>query len=263
MKKHRVALINGIFAGVMIIVTAVSVVLCMVGVIPVSAYKMFMTVVMGGIAIRSLIGLTFTPFMLGMGHLAYLYGDYINIPNTLPAWLLILASTLVGVGIDIIVANIKKSVRKKNADNQSQWYENNNVNSNNNANSNNNTNSNHMGNSASYISGNSIQIKNGFGQQTRYVNSEDFSDAHIENAFGQLNVYFDSVSLMNNQAQLSIENGFGELNVYFPAGWRMNLTEENGLGEILVNGNPSTDLSAPLVSVHVQNGMGKVNLFFN
>lgn len=253
MKKHLVFKANAIFWGVAFIAIGLMAILCASGIIPGSIYLVLMTALFAAIFIRSLIGFHFVPLFISAGHLVYLYSDIFGLPEKLHNWMLIMASLIIGIGFELIFGNLKKSIKKKI---KAKYEPDSNVK----------TIGNDFGNtsgaSSETVVGSNFHIENGFGEQTRYVRGSEISNGHIENGFGGLTVYFENVTLMNNQANLSLENGFGRMNVYMPASWSVAMTEDNGMGQITRHGEPSLDPDAPRVNLHVENGMGKVDIYF-
>lgn len=260
MNKHSVFRANAIFWGVALLVIGVGAILCASGIIPGSLYLIIMTALFAAIFIRSLIGFHFVPLLISAAHLVYLYRAYLPIPGELKGWMLILASVVIGVGLELIFGGLKKSIKRR----RKERYESMNPNF---EKSIGNDGCNNTGNGAGSYSesvvGNNFHIENGFGEQTRYIRGTEFCNGHIENGFGGLTVYFDDIKMMNNQANLSIENGFGHINLYLPSSWSVAMTEENGMGQIVRHGNPSTNPEAPRLNLHVENGMGKVDIYFN
>lgn len=252
MKKHSVFKANAIFWGVAFLCIGIGAILCASGIIPGSIYLVLMTALFAAILIRSLIGFHFVPILISAAHLVHLYRAYLPVPEKLSSWMLILASVIIGVGLELIFSGVKKSIKLKNK----AKYANNDFEKT--ANSNGYT----GGISSNDMVGNNFHIENGFGEQTRYIRGSQISNGHIENGFGSLTIYFENVTLMDNQANLCIENGFGHMNIYIPAAWSVAMTEENGMGQIVRHGEPCNDPAAPRLNLHVENGMGKVELYF-
>lgn len=107
-----------------------------------------------------------------------------------------------------------------------------------------------------------VVIDNSFGAVTRYIQEEDLREVVIDNGLGTCTVYFQNVTLENNILKMKVDNGLGTTTVYFPKEWSINLNQDNGLGRITVNGQPSSDPQSPCVDIFVDNGLGAVNLNF-
>ncbi|MCQ2525646.1 MAG: cell wall-active antibiotics response protein [Lachnospiraceae bacterium] len=256
MNKHLVFKANAIFWGVALLAIGVGAILCASGIIPGSIYLVLMTALFAAIFIRSLIGFHFVPMLISAAHLVHLYRGVIGIPSQLPSWMMIVASVIIGVGLELIFSGLKKRIK---AANKAKYITDNNCDQPKSA-------TNNFGNGngvySDSVMGSNFHIENGFGEQTRYIRSTEFTNGHIENGFGNLTVYFQDVTMPNGNANLSIENGFGHMNVYIPSGWSITMTEDNGMGQIVRHGNPSTDPDAPRLNLHIENGMGCVELYF-
>jgi len=257
MKKHSVFKANAIFWGVAFIAIGLGAILCASGIIPGSIYLVLMTALFAAIFIRSCIGFHFVPLFVSAGHIVYLYSDILGLPEKLHGWMLIVASLVIGIGFELIFGSLKKSIKRRIKDKYApvdNGYKTAGNFGNNFGNGN--------GNFSDSVVGSNFHIENGFGEQTRYIRGSEICNGHIENGFGGLTVYFENVTLMNNQANISIENGFGHINVYMPATWSIAMTEENGMGQICRHGEPSINPDAPRVNLHVENGMGRVDIYF-
>ena len=110
--------------------------------------------------------------------------------------------------------------------------------------------------------GEDIKITNSFGKLTRYLHSSNLKRVKIDNGFGNCIVYYDNVYVDENGSRLEIGNGFGQVNVYIPPFYRFRMKQDNGFGSINVFGNSSMDPNAPLIDAKIDNGMGKVNIYF-
>ena len=110
--------------------------------------------------------------------------------------------------------------------------------------------------------GEDIKISNSFGKLTRYLHSTNLKRVKIDNGFGNCIVYYDNVYVDENGSILEIGNGFGQVNVYIPPFYRFRMKQDNGFGSINVFGNCSMDPNAPLIDAKIDNGMGKVNIYF-
>lgn len=258
MKKHSIFKANAIFWGIAFVATGVAAILWAAGTIQGSIYLILMTALMAAIFIRSLIGFHFVPLLVSAAHIVHLYRGMLGIPANLASWMIIIASLVIGIGLELIFGGLKKSIKRKMRANYDYSSGPKTIGSGDGSSEN----SGNISVNTAYISGSNLHIENGFGEQTRYIRGEEFCSGHIENGFGQLTVYFEDVKFQDNSASLNIENGFGHLNVYMPSTWLAVLTEENGMGQINVHGTPSTDTDAPVINLHVENGMGKVDLFF-
>jgi len=241
----------------------------------------------------------FTGMLFAAAHLIQVYRQWIGVPDEISGWTLIIAGTLLGIGLDIIFSHPKKALKeKKKAKKMSKrgftWNSQEGVHTftdgngksvvfdttardtdaNTNTNTNTNTNSytsyedKQTNSSTKFTSGSTtmagkkINIENAFGERSKYITSSDFVEANIENGFGTLNVYFENAQMLGAQAAINIDNGFGKTSIYLPAAWRLSLDDDAGFGKIKVHGNPSMDPNAPLIYINASTGFGDINLYF-
>ena len=245
-------------------ILGVGMILSGMGVIGGNAYLIAMTVVFAAITVRSLISLNFTLTFLGLGHLAHLYRTYLEIPDSLASWLLILAAVLIGVGLDFIFKNVRKKVKHRTEAGDGEVKIGAGV-----------TITDDDETDNEYVVEDdeaeekdmteddlSFHIENNFHTRTEYIHCGHFTNGHIENGFGSITAYLDNVVMAENHANLHLENGFGNITVNLPSSWAMELHEENGMGDITVKGIPSSDPEAPCVRIHAENGFGKIFINF-
>ena len=86
--------------------------------------------------------------------------------------------------------------------------------------------------SGEQCSGSNIQCENHFGSAIRYINSDDFQNARIENNFGSLSVYFDNAIVQTGSAVVNVENNFGKTRLYVPKEWKSQNNLEHSFGSI-------------------------------
>lgn len=110
--------------------------------------------------------------------------------------------------------------------------------------------------------GDNVVIDNGFGKLTRYLHSSNLKNVKISNGFGNCIVYYDNVYIDEDGSRLEISNGFGQVNVYIPPFYRFKMKQDNGFGSINIHGQSNLDPNAPLIEADINNGMGKVNIYF-
>ncbi len=108
----------------------------------------------------------------------------------------------------------------------------------------------------------SFNIENSLGTKTQYIQIKELRNGKISNGLGTMAVYFSGSTISRTGAYMHVENGLGKLAVYFPREFRAALKSNNGLGKIDVHGQCSTDMNAPLINVDVDNGLGKIDFYF-
>ena len=110
--------------------------------------------------------------------------------------------------------------------------------------------------------GDNVVIDNSFGKLVRYLHSSNLKRVKIDNGFGNCIVYYDNVYVDKDGSKLEIDNGFGQVDVYIPPFYRFKMKQDNGFGSINIHGACSLDPDAPLIDADIDNGMGKVNIYF-
>lgn len=95
-------------------------------------------------------------------------------------------------------------------------------------------------------SGKDIYCENNFGSSIRYINSDDFCNACIENNFGSTTVYFDNAMIQGDCAYVDIENSFGETVLYIPKEWKIHTDLSHAFGNIDEHGTPLGSSSSTL-----------------
>ncbi len=107
-----------------------------------------------------------------------------------------------------------------------------------------------------------FKIENTLGTKTEYIQIKDIRSGKISNALGTMAVYFNGSSIAPTGSYFHIENGLGTLAVYFPREFRVAFKSNNGLGKIDIHGQCSTDPNVPVINADVDNGLGKIDFYF-
>ena len=77
--------------------------------------------------------------------------------------------------------------------------------------------------------------KNTMGSAVKYIDCTDFKKERVDNKMGELEVRFENVCVLTEDATLEIHNTLGETRVYIPAEWNVKVNLVNTLGEINVD----------------------------
>lgn len=153
-------------------------------------------------------------------------------------WTLMAAAVLIGIGLDMIF-------RKKN-----DVYC---------------TNTKYGGTTGhveSGADGEYVRVENSFGEVSKYVNSNCFREAKIDNSFGTCNVFFNNAILASNFATIRADNSFGSANIYLPSTWRVNVSQDTALGSIKFNGRGSDSQDAPCIDLKLDCSFGEICVIF-
>ncbi len=256
---------HGIFWGIILILIALSLILRSFGIVPFGIGAIILCGIMVAIFISSLISLQFTGILFAAAHIYHIIVTQFEIPGLPYGWTIILGGTILGIGLDVLFRGSIKKARKgkkdphfyfefsdEDKDNRSEddvvfdteFH-------------------NSFNEDSGTISGEKIEIENSFGKTTKYISSDNFKYASIDNGFGDLTVYFENVTFQGNQALLDVDNGFGNTLIYVPSSWKIELSTDSGFGKVKVNGTPSTSPDAPVLFVKADNGFGNIEINCN
>lgn len=66
-----------------------------------------------------------------------------------------------------------------------------------------------------------IHMENSFGASIKYINSQNFRSAHLENSFGEMKVYYDNAITTEKQVYTKIDVAFGNMVLFVPKTWQV------------------------------------------
>lgn len=192
--------------GLFFILAAVYIVVSKLWLMPeVSVLSVLLTVFFVWLFLQGIRKINFWEILFSIAFICILYDDQLGITAITP-WTVLGAALLGSIGLSLIFK--KKGNHKSfitiNSDSDSD--------------------------EESY-SGEEINIENNFGTAIKYVNSDNFCKAKVENNFGALTVYFDNAVIQSGKAKITVENSFGETNLYIPKEWKT----ENAIGQSFGN----------------------------
>lgn len=177
------------------------------------------------IAIMSVLGVNFiegiykksvSKIIYSLTFLYYLGAGFVGLPE-LGFFTLLIFSTLLQIGITLILGNKLKIFVIKTGNNHSNKHTNNY--------SNNYTKKNididfNEGDSQD---NENISITTTFGETKRYISSEDFKSCNISSTFGDVTIYFDNVTIKGESATVNVSVNFGDVTLYVPKNWHVNV----------------------------------------
>ena len=114
---------------------------------------------------------------------------------------------------------------------------------------------------SSNIAGERIKLENTFGNSTKYVSSDNFLYAKIDNSFGSLAVYFDNALIQNGNAEIYLDNVFGVINIYLPKNWYVDNQVRVTFGAFKENGQNQVS-NFPVVNITGSTTFGTVNVYY-
>ena len=109
--------------------------------------------------------------------------------------------------------------------------------------------------------GEKIRIDNSFGSAIKYVNSDHFSRADVENSFGELTVYFDNAIIESGKAKIEVDCSFGETNLYIPKEWKTENQIGQSFGSVQTHGScEGTSINELKLKGDVS--FGEINIYY-
>ena len=149
----------------------------------------FMTVLFVWLFVEGIKDVNFYSIVFAIAFICILYRKPLGLEKLgLTSWTILGAALLLSIGLSMIF----KDVRRKNWKTKTiNWDE-------------------QMSTpNGEQCSGEHIRCENNFGSAIRYINSEHFCDAQLENNFGSMSVYFDNAIIAGEAASVEVENNFG------------------------------------------------------
>lgn len=205
MKKQK------IFWGIFFIVVALLIIVSKLGLMPdVGVFSIFATIILLWMLIQGLKHINFYEIMFAIAFLCIIYDEPLGIEALTP-WSVLAAALLFSIGLSMLFHGKRKYRHSVNIAGKNHEV---------------------FGNSSEQFSDERLICENNFGEAIRYVNSDNFRDAHLENNFGSLTVYFDNAIIQGDSAQVSIENNFGVTALYIPKEWKVVTNLEHSFGSI-------------------------------
>ena len=199
--------------GLFFILAAVYVVVSKLWIMPeISVFSVLLTVFFIGLFLNGIRNVNFWEILFSIAFICIIYDDWLGITALTP-WTVLGAALLGSIGLSLIF-------KKKSGHSPSISFE---------------FDSDSDNEDGKYI-GENIKIDNNFGTAIKYVNSDNFCMADVDNSFGETNLYipkewktennlgqaFGSVKThgvcegsSNNTLKLKGETSFGEINIYY------------------------------------------------
>lgn len=117
------------------------------------------------------------------------------------------------------------------------------------------------GSSTGEYNGERVECENSFGESIKYINSENFCYANLDNSFGSLTVYFDNAMIPSGKATVNVDNSFGEVSLYVPKIWKVQVRMDHSFGSVEEKGRceGSSDISLDIIG---DTDFGTVNVYY-
>lgn len=226
MKKGKViwALL---FIGIAVLILAGG-----LGVIPEVSRKLIVAVLLGAVAIGSLWELSFWGLFFSLAIIGILYAPQLHIEAITPVPILG-AAALLSIGFSMLFgkqASQRRTerARKRHSNFADQHFK-----------------SDHyqngqgqqvydtaFGETTDQVNGEMLIFKNSFGATSKYVNTDNFRSAVLQNSFGEMKVYFDNALMQQETATIDVSNSFGETQIFLPKEWKVENQISSMLGSV-------------------------------
>ena len=227
-----------IFWGIFFILAAIYVVISKFGILPdVGVFSIILTVFLIWMLLEGIRNVNFYGILFSIAGFCIVYDDQLGITELTP-WTVLGAALLGSIGLSMIFGGFrrKKSIQKF----RSEGY---------------------AGGGSEQCTGEQLCCENNFGSAIRYINSDNFKSAKIENNFGSLTVYFDNAVVQGGTAMVHVESNFGEVHLYLPKEWRVQNHLERSFGTIREDGS-SIGSSATVLFVNGSANFGVITIHY-
>lgn len=229
-----------IFWGLLFIMAAVYVIVSKYMTLPdIGVFSILMTIFFIWMFIRGIRNVDFWGILFSIAFLCIIYAKPLGITDLTP-WPVLLAALLGSIGLSMIFKKKPKNIIGTYTSSDSTGT---------------------ASASTEQCNGEQIQVENHFGSAIKYINSDNFRSANLENSFGSLTVYFDNAVIQSGSATVSIDNNFGETELYIPKEWNTLNHLEHSFGNISEEGRPLAS-SANTLYLNGDTNFGSVVIHF-
>lgn len=232
-----------IFWGLFFILAAVYVVVSQLGMLPdIGVFRIILTVIMLSITVEGIRHVNFYEILIPLAFIAIFYDDILGITKLTP-WTVLVAAVFASIGLSMLFRRKRKGSDGRGIAMEYTQQKGN------------------AGVGSGQCGGERIRFENNFGSAIRYINSDDFREAHIENNFGSLSVYFDNAMVQGGEAYVNVENNFGETNLYIPKEWHVTNDLEHAFGAVNNKGK-CMGSSATVLYLKGSANFGVINIYY-
>lgn len=231
-----------IFWGIFFIVMAVIVVVSRLDILPnISVFTFLATVIFGWVVVDGIRHKNFYEILFPIAFLCILYDEPLGIELLTP-WTVLAAALFLSIGLTLLFGGKKDH---KHAI-KFGW---------------NSDNGNGAAKNSEQCDGEYIRCENNFGAAIRYIHSDCFCKAHLENNFGTMTVYFDNATIQGNIADVKVDNNFGEMILYLPKEWRIQNDLEHCFGSVNEHEKP-IEISNAMLHLYGDTSFGNVEIYY-
>lgn len=234
MKKRK------IFWGIFFIMMAMIVVVSKLGILPdVGVFALLATVFLVWMTVDGVRHGNFYEIIFAVAFLCIIYDKPLGIEALTP-WTVLAAALLLSIGLSLLFGGR----RKKKHGTRFEWDS-----------------DGSRGSGGEQCSGEQIRCENTFGSAIRYIHSDNFREAYLENNFGSVTVYFDNAIIQGGTASVRVENNFGETILYLPKEWRVHNELEHVFGSVNEHGKCVGTSSAQLC-LKGETNFGSIEIYY-
>ncbi len=229
---------KNLFWGIFFIFAAVYAIISRLGIFPgIGLHRILLTVLFLWIFADGLKHMNFYKILFPLAFLSILYDKALGITALTP-WTVLLAALSGSIGLSMIFHGGRTSIHLKIPAGQNM----------------------HNIGKESYT-GEHIRCENNFGTAIRYIQSDRFRSADLENNFGTLSIYFDSAVVDSDCAFVTAESNFGTLNLYIPKEWQTQHTLDRAFGTVNESGICAAS-GDTILHIKGSANFGAINLFY-
>lgn len=235
---------KNVFWGVFFIAMAVIVVASKIGILPdVGVFSILASVILVWVVVDGIRHKNFYEMIFGTAFLLIIYDGPLGIEKLTP-WTILVAALFLSIGFSFLFGMKKKGKQRVEID----WDMDS-------------TSSRGIGSISEQCSKSHIRCENSFGEAIRYINSDNFSKAHLENSFGGMKIYFDNAIIQGDLAEVKIENNFGEVILFIPKEWKVKNELGHCFGSVNEHGVCLGTSSAAL-RLHGETNFGNIEIHY-
>lgn len=201
MKKHSTHSIDKLFWGLFFVAGAVMLILSKLGTLPdLSFLSIVFTIIFAWTFLKGIFSINFFEILFSAAFLAWIYDDVLGITALTP-WTLLGAALLGSIGLSLLFPGKHRwHVFRHNSSDDSIPY---------------------AEEVVDIPDEETIHLENSFGASIKYINSQNFRNAHLETSFGEMKVYYDNAFTTEKQVYTKIDVAFGNMVLYVPKTWQV------------------------------------------
>ncbi len=227
------------FWGMLFILAAILILLGQVGYLEgVNAFSIVIAVIMGGIALSSLMKLNFWGVLFPSAIICIIFSEQWGLEQFTP-WPVLFTAFCLSVGLSLIFHRSHHYGWHPHHHNDSSFGK----------------------NVINQPDDDNVRCSTSFGECIKYVNSENFQKADIKCSFGTVKVYFDHAQITSGKADIYLDVSFGDIKLYIPSSWSIlnDIHVFCGDSEVVTKKN---SMEAPIVTIHGNVSFGDVKVYY-